>query len=417
MTLFQIIDHSTAVFLKPENREAIRSNTEDALDHLKNLAQSLPLFQNLDADFTEIYQMAEKYRHFDDVVFLGTGGSSLGGQAIAALRDTQSPRFHFMDNIDSHTFNKLFETINLEKTAVIAISKSGNTMETLMQLRVCLDIWKKDSIADHFLIVSEPCDNAIRQIAKKYDINCLDHPTDIGGRFAALTVVGAIPAVLSGIDFEAMRRGAKTIVDQIKNASADNCAPLYRAGIHVAYAKQGVNQSVLFPYCDRLKLLANWYCQLWAESLGKKNAAGESCGTTPIQALGTVDQHSQLQLYLDGPRDKLFTFITLNHQESIASISACSKLTHPALVALQGKTMGDLMLAEQRATIDVMRHQNCSVREITIDRLDAECLGALMMNFVFETLAAAYLLQVNPFDQPAVEAGKILAVEYLQKIS
>jgi glucose-6-phosphate isomerase len=152
---------------------------------------------------------------------------------------------------------------------------------------------------------------------------------------------------------------------------------------------------------------------LWAESIGKRDSQGARKGSTPVRALGAVDQHSQLQLYLDGPQDKFFTFLTLRQQEETLPISS-SQFQHPALMSLDGKTMGQLMNAEQRATLDTLRAQGAPVREIAINTLTETDLGELMMHFILETLAAAFLLKVNPFDQPAVEDGKKRALAYLQ---
>ena len=168
------------------------------------------------------------------------------------------------------------------------------------------------------------------------------------------------------------------------------------------------------PYIDRLNTFSLWFRQLWAESLGKKDKSDKPQGITPIQALGTVDQHSQLQLYLDGPRDKLFTIITLDHKDDSFKVQL-PPVGHSAVDLFQGKTMGNLMVAEQKATIDTLRRHNCPTRVIELKTLDAKTLGGLMMHYMLETLAMAHLLNVNPFDQPAVEEGKILTHQYLVK--
>jgi glucose-6-phosphate isomerase len=391
------------------------------LFYLHTLGETLPLLQQIKSDdlLSSLEPFVERFQGFEDVLILGTGGSSLGGQTLLALRKSQhkSPRFHFLDNIDPNTFHNLFLTLNFDKTGVIAISKSGNTSETLMQLLICLQQWLTSlshaDLKDHFLIISEPHDNGIRRLANAYDLPCLDHPTDIGGRFAVFTIVGMLPAMIANIDVKALRLGARQVLASTLAAmKSHDCLPLQGALAHMALAKKGVTQTVLMPYIDRLNTFTLWFRQLWAESLGKRDANNKGQGITPIQALGTVDQHSQLQLYLDGPKDKLFSIITMDHHKNSFKVSLPA-IGHPSVDIFQDKTMGDLMMAEQKATIDTLRHHHCPTRVIHLKTLDESTLGGLMMHYILETLAMAHLMDVNPFDQPAVEEGKILTQTYL----
>lgn len=385
-----------------------------AFDHLVELSDSLPLFKTIkqEEDIPALEKIADHYRQvFNDVIILGTGGSSLGGQAFLALRTTDLPRFHFQDNIDPYTFDLLISKMDPKKTGIIVISKSGNTPETLVQFLLCLQHWQKTipdhNLKTHFTVITEPSKNTIRSIAQHHDLPCLDHHPEIGGRYAALTLVGLLPALIAGLDARAARRGARIVLDNVKKSQKpENCPGLFGAALSVALSEDAYSQSIFMPYIDRLAPLSLWYRQLWAESLGK-----DGQGTTPVPALGTVDQHSQLQLYLGGPKDKFFTVLTMDHPggEKIN----CSEYDHPSLAIFQGKTMGDLMVAEQRATIDTLRHHECPTRVIHLKHLDEEVLGALMMHFILETLAASDILRVNPFDQPAVEEGKILTQKYL----
>lgn len=411
-----------------QNLEGLPSFAEapETLSHLQNLKESLPLLQQIQSDdlLTELAPIAARFQTFEDVLILGTGGSSLGGQTLLELRNpnNQSPRFHFLDNIDPHTFYSLLPKLAFTKTGVIAISKSGNTAETLMQLLVCLQQWLKfipnAKMRDHFLIISEPLENGIRRLAKTYSLPCLDHPTDIGGRFAVFTVVGMLPALIAGIDAKSIREGARQVLSSALAAKeTQECQPLQGALAHIALARTGITQTVLMPYIDRLNTFTLWFRQLWAESLGKKNSGKKdkdkaNQAITPIQSLGTVDQHSQLQLYLDGPRDKFFTIIALDHKDDSFKITLPA-VGHAAVDLFKGKTMGDLMVAEQKATIDTLRHHHCPTRVIHLMVFDEKILGGLMMHYILETLAMAHLMGVNPFDQPAVEEGKILAKTYL----
>jgi glucose-6-phosphate isomerase len=393
----------------------------ETLAHLHSLGQALPLLQHLQSDdlLADLAPVAKRFQAFEDVLILGTGGSSLGGQTLLALRDPHHkiPRFHFLDNIDPYTFATLLPTLDIQKTGVVAISKSGNTAETLMQLLVCLQqggqMVSPGQLKDHFLIISEPLDNGIRRLAATCDLPCLDHPTDIGGRFAAFTVVGMLPALIAGMDAQALRVGARKCLSAALAAKeTDVCQPLQGALAHLALAQSGITQTVLMPYADRLGPFTLWFRQLWAESLGKKNHNQHHQAITPLQALGTVDQHSQLQLYLDGPRNKFFTVVTLDHEKDAFKIIR-PPVGHPAVDLFQGKTMGDLMQAEQKATINTLRRHQCPTRVIHLKVLDEETLGGLMMHYILETLAMAHLMGINPFDQPAVEEGKILTQQYL----
>ena len=383
------------------------------LDYLKNLRTELPLFQLIDqtqdiAALTPI--AADSRKRFKDIIILGTGGSSLGGQSLCMLASASSPRLHFHDNVDPATFTKLLAEIDPKTTQVIAISKSGNTAETLMQLLVCIQHWQQKNleIKDHFLIITEPGDTAIRELATRYECAILDHPPAIGGRFAAFTLVGLLPALIVGLDAYKIRKGARHILDQLSQTDDPGTyAPLIGALIQKSLMDHDITQSVIMPYIDRLSVFALWYRQLWAESLGK-----DGKGTTPIRALGTIDQHSQLQLYLDGPKDKFFTLITMNYPENTFMIQDHG-FQHSALSIFKNKTMGQLIQAEQQATIDTLVNNNCPTRVLHLSQLDEEVLGGLMMHYVIETLAMAHLLEVNPFDQPAVEESKILTRHYL----
>ncbi|MBL8675939.1 MAG: glucose-6-phosphate isomerase [Alphaproteobacteria bacterium] len=352
-------------------------------------------------DINTYQQAIDPFLKLEDVLILGTGGSSLGGQALYALSTQKKPRLdlprlHFLDNVDPHTFERLFTTISPKATGLIAISKSGSTVETLMQLLTCV----QRGITEQVLVVTEPTDNPLRKLANKQKWLCLDHPTTVGGRYSCFSVVGLIPMLLSGLDPYGYRKGAASVLQ----AHLTESEPPALLGAQTAHAlkEMGKTLSVMMPYADQLRLFALWYCQLWAESLGK-----EGKGTTPVAALGTVDQHSQLQLYLAGPKDKFFTLIAPRWEER------GDKINSPLIPEFTHKTMGDLFSAELKATYETLKRNHCPVRLITLDKIGEESLGALMMHFMIETILTSYLEGVNAFDQPAVEEGKILAREYL----
>ncbi|MBL0941306.1 MAG: glucose-6-phosphate isomerase [Alphaproteobacteria bacterium] len=361
--------------------------------------------------FVNHYQNA-----FDDVVILGTGGSSLGGQTFVALNGygggLSQPRLHFMDNIDPHTFSRLFAQVNPKRTGFIVISKSGSTAETLCQFIIVLERWKQyltpPEIKQHFLVITEPKSSPLTYLVDREEIPRLDHPLTVGGRFSALSLVGLLPAMIARINPLKLREGAQSVVEHTFNAPS--AEPMIGAALNVALLQEkNIRNTVLMPYVDCLNSFSFWFRQLWAESLGK-----DGQGSTPLNALGTVDQHSQLQLYLDGPKDKMFTLIIQDHLQTGEKMPLeLSKIE--GLAYLASRTMGDLLDAEQHATIATLIKRGCPTRIIRLKKIDEYAMGALMMHFMLETMLTARLLGVNAFDQPAVEEGKVLTREYLKK--
>jgi len=359
-----------------------------------------------------------------DIVVLGTGGSSLGGQTLAQLANhgvpgagvlRGAPRLHFMDNLDPETYGTLLAKLPLATTRFVAISKSGGTGETLMQTMAALaavrDAKLAPRIPDLFLGLTEPAKSdrpsGLRALLAAHKVAMLDHDPGVGGRFSALTNVGLLPAAMLGLDIGAIRAGATAALAPVLDGRAPvEVAAAVGAALAVALApKKPI--AVMMAYADRLERFTRWYVQLWAESLGK-----DGKGTTPIAALGPVDQHSQLQLFIAGPRDKLFTILTVGAAGRGPRIAAdLAELAGEPDFA--GKTMGDLVAAQGRATAETLAKNGCPVRTIHIERLDEASLGELLMHFMLETIIAARLLGVDPFDQPAVEEGKILAKRYL----
>jgi glucose-6-phosphate isomerase len=362
------------------------------------------------------------------LVFFGTGGSSLGGQTLAQLGgwgipgddkhgSETRPRTRFYDNLDARTLELALAGLDLKTTRFIVISKSGSTPETMVQVLAAIDAVRQAGLAERipelFLAVTEPntagVANGLRALCDSLGIPVLDHDPKIGGRFSALTNVGLLPALARGLDVVALRKGARSVVDAMLEAKrAADFAPAIGASVAVGLAKEhGVRACVMLPYSDRLSRFAAWYVQLWGESLGKQ---GE--GTTPVAALGPVDQHSQLQLYLDGAPQH---FITVIRESCVGR----GPVVPPDLAGLAGaaylagRPAGDLVAAQQRAIPEALIATGRPVRTIDLETLDERALGALMMHFMLETLLAAHLLEVDPFDQPAVESGKILTRRYL----
>ena len=359
-----------------------------------------------------------------DIVILGTGGSSLGGQTLCQLADyavpgvaalRPAPRLHFIDNLDALSFEAMLAKLPLATTRFLSISKSGGTAETLMQTIAALSALKQAGLDARaaFLGITEPARagkrNGLRDLFARNQVAMLDHDPGVGGRFSALTNVGLLPAAALGLDIGAIRRGAaRALAPVLAKKPAADVPAAAGAALAVALAEsKGKSISVVMAYADRLERFTHWYVQLWAESLGKNGK-----GTTPVAALGPVDQHSQVQLYIGGPRDKLFTVIGVESRGLGPRIDGeLARLAGEP--GLGGKTIGDLVSAEARATAETLAKNGCPVRTIHLASLDAEGLGELMMHFMLETIVAAHLLGVDAFDQPAVEEGKVLAKKYL----
>lgn len=364
------------------------------------------------------------------LVFFGTGGSSLGGQTLAQIAgwkipgvategQRSRPRTRFYDNLDGETLAGVLNTLDLAETRFIVTSKSGGTAETLAQAVATISAVKtaglEAQIPKLFLGITEPEKpgkaNGLRTLFAKFNIPMLEHHTGIGGRFSCLTNVGLMPAIARGLDVRAIRAGAKSVVDALlASKSADDFTPAVGAAMAVALSKEkGIKTLVMMPYADRLGRLAAWFVQLWAESLGK---GGE--GTTPIGALGPLDQHSQLQLFMDGPREHYLTIIRIASEGIGPKVDPdLAKLAGADM--LGGHTIGDIVSAQAHAVPEALARAGRPVRTIDLAKLDEKTLGALLMHFMIETILAGRLLGVDPFDQPAVELAKVLTKERLAK--
>jgi glucose-6-phosphate isomerase len=436
MSIVQSIDNAREEHIGPHGVSAgtLKSalqRAENALDWLRarHADRSLPLLRLPDAhgDLETIRNAARQLAdRATDIVILGTGGSSLGGQTLAQLAGFAipgvgalrvPPHLHFIDNLDPDSFGTMLAKLPHATTRFVAISKSGGTAETLMQtiaaLSAVMGQGLQTRIPDIFLGISEPAKpgkaNGLRDLLGKYRVPMLDHDTGVGGRYSALTNVGLLPAAMLGLDIAAIREGAGLALAPVLSKKPVTQVPAaIGAALSVALAEsKGKSISALMAYCDRLQRFTHWYVQLWAESLGK-----DGKGTTPLAALGPVDQHSQLQLFIGGPRDKLFTVVTVDGAGLGPRIDGeLAKLAGEA--GFGGKTIGDLVAAEGRATSETLAKNGCPVRTIHIGKLDEESLGELMMHFMLETIIAAHLLGIDAFDQPAVEQGKVLAKSYL----
>ncbi|HEX6966515.1 MAG TPA: glucose-6-phosphate isomerase [Gemmatimonadaceae bacterium] len=365
---------------------------------------------------------------FSDVVVLGIGGSALGTIALrTALRppfwnelddDAREffPRLHVLDNADPVTMAALLARVELGSTLFIVISKSGGTAETMAQYLIARGRLQEalgDAFQRHLVFVTDPEHGALRKIARDEGIVSLELPPNVGGRYSVLSAVGLLPAALIGIDVNALLEGAADMASLCAtNELEKNPAGVYATLQWMADTQLGLVDQVFMPYGDALSAMSDWFVQLWAESLGKRRPDGTPAGPTPIAARGTTDQHSQVQLFMEGPRNKTVTFV------SVAERSGDLEIPHahediPELAYLGGHTLGELLAAECRATAGALALGGRANMTLTLERGDAWHVGALIMLLETATVYAGALYGVNPLNQPGVELGKRLTYALL----
>jgi glucose-6-phosphate isomerase len=360
---------------------------------------------------------------FDDVVELGIGGSALGPIALrTALRPSGwnslpterrggQPRLHVLDNVDPATIAALLDRLDLARTLFIVTSKSGGTAETMAQYLVVRDRVERTfgrEARDHLVFVTDPEKGALRAIARSDGITALDIPPAVGGRFSVLSPVGLLPAALIGVDTAALLAGAG---DMARRCETDelrrNPAAVFATLEWLAHEQLARQIHVLMPYSDPLRDIAAWFVQLWAESLGKERTGspGVGVGPTPLAALGATDQHSQVQLFMEGPHDKTIAFIAVREPVSDLPIPTLHA-DIPELGYLGGHRLAELLDIERRATAGALARRGRPNLTIEVDRVDASHFGGLLMLFEIATIYAGTLYGVNPLDQPGVELGK-----------
>ena len=372
-------------------------------------------------DLSELHGVVERYKHFKDVVIFGTGGSSLGAeslQQIAQITKQQQtrPTLHIITNIDPYTYKNRFVQMDMIRTGFIVISKSGATLETVMQFLTIAPILRsyisQDTFKDCVTFICQPGDSPLRTLADKHNIPVLNHDPNLGGRYSVFSLVGVLPALIVGLSAKEFRHGANVVLQHMLNNDLNDCYPAIGSALQMGlYQHKSVQSSVLLAYSDRLGSLARWWRQLWAESLGKNGQ-----GTSPIYGMGPVDQHSQLQLWLDGPRDKFFTVLSTEQDIKTDPIDD-SFLAEMGMEYLQGRSLSDLMQGCSHATYDTLVENGCPTRKICLKTVGVDNMGALMMHYILETVFSAHILGVNPFDQPAVEHSKILTKKYLANMT
>ncbi|MBI4975511.1 glucose-6-phosphate isomerase [Candidatus Peregrinibacteria bacterium] len=363
---------------------------------------------------------------FKDIVVLGIGGSAMGAsflqQSLKHLFENELskntfPRLHVLDNIDPVLMREIEDILDYKKTLFIVITKSGETMETLSQYLYFREKCekKKLKIKDHFVFITDPKKGLIRKISNEEKIKCFDIPESVGGRFSVLTPVGLLPARLIGINIEKILAGAKKMRKIFLSENVKENLPFRLAKIEYILGRKGKTTIVLMPYAQKLIRLADWYRQLLAESIGKKfNNRGEEVytGLTPINALGVTDQHSQLQLYSEGPNDKLIIFMEILNQMNSAKIPNPKK-TEPETEVFKNTSFNKLMKAEKKATEESLTTNNRPNITVKIEIINEETIGELTIFFEASIAFLGELYNINAFNQPGVELSKKLTKKYL----
>ena len=364
---------------------------------------------------------------YTDVVILGIGGSALGPIALrTALRPSSwnllsdktrggNPRLHVLDNVDPETIAAIVARLDLAHTLFVVTSKSGGTAETMSQFLIVHEAVMRASLPPkkHVVFITDPAQGALRPLAVKTGIPALDIPPSVGGRFSVLTPVGTLPAALIGIDVTKLLEGAADMATRCEATSLnENPAGVFATLQWLADTRHGKSINVIMPYSDPLRDFADWFVQLWAESLGKLKPDGSSVGQTPLAALGATDQHSQVQLFMEGPKDKVVTFIAVDERRVDLTIPHGFKEVRE-LGYLGGHTLSELISVEQRATAGALAKRGRPNLTIHVDRVDEWHVGGLIMLLEIATAYAGQLYGVDAFNQPGVELGKQFAYALL----
>jgi len=369
---------------------------------------------------------------YEDLLVVGIGGSALGTIALATAllpfgwneldRESRrgSPRLHVLDNVDPDETAGILDRLDLERTLVNVISKSGTTAETMAGYLVVRERLEAalgaDAVSKHLVFTTDATKGTLRALGETMGVRMFELPDGVGGRFSVLSAVGLVPAALLAMDVESLLAGAAHMAQKISKTSAwENPACLFAGVQYLEDTLFGRRVSVMMPYSARLRDVADWYRQLWAESLGKavdRQGRPVVVGPLPVKSLGVTDQHSQLQLYAEGPDDKVITFLGVGQFEETVTIPGMQAQGKKeaeeaeALSYLSGHTLADLMWAEQRATAWALAQRGRPSLTVTLPRVDAFSVGGLLYMLQMATAIAGELYDVDAFDQPGVELSK-----------
>ncbi len=354
---------------------------------------------------------------FRRVLVLGIGGSALGAraaiEALPAPGPTRAARdVRFLANLDPASVADALEWFHPDDTLLVVITKSGATVETLTQFALFAERIRTAggaaALREGVVAITDPERGALRRIAGSIGCRTLDVPPEVGGRFSVLTAVGLFPVALAGLDVARMLRGADGVIRALRDAGDPPTHPAVASAAlhHRAWERSAVR--VLWAYGDRLAALGDWFCQLWAESLGKVRADGVAVGQAPIRAIGSTDQHSLLQLAMQGPANLCLTFLTAGGPWPSLRVPDAGALD-PEMREFAGRDVGEVFEALRMGTMAALVRAGRPLLHLHVPRLDEAAVGALFAHFEVETALAGFLLGVHPFDQPGVEEGKRFA--------
>ena len=377
---------------------------------------------NQDEIVEDILAEAEKIRaEFDTFVVLGIGGSALGPTAVFTalchFRHNDLPaekrgmKFFVEDNVDPERMLALLDVVDLRRTVFNVITKSGATSETMSQYLIIADALRKavgDDWRRHIIATTSETKGNLIKLAKKEGFKTYFIPDGVGGRFSELCPVGLLPAAVLSIDIKGLLKGAAAMDKACASSDMSANPALAAAALQYLAMKKGKNISVMMPYADSLKYMADWYCQLWGESLGKAvdlDGKTVNVGQTPVKALGVTDQHSQVQLYTEGPFDKVITIIGVERFRGDVVIADGAE-EFPDVSFLSGHTMGELINTERVATEYALTRSGHMNNTIMIPEVNAESVGELLMFFQLQTAYCGAMLNIDTFNQPGVEEGK-----------
>ena len=360
-----------------------------------------------DADMKLIKEAGRRLRGYDNIIHVGIGGSALGNLMLnqALFGDffngrESYPNFYLADNPDPSKTKAIWEKVKNGRTALVGVSKSGTTAETMSQF-----LWFRQMLGQSdsdVFVVTDPCVGVFRAFANERGCNVLDLPSTVGGRYSVLSAAALAEAYALGADIEALLGGAKDMQACLTSERdfLTNPARLLAAA-SCLHESQNRPMSVLMPYSSRLSYFGEWYAQLWGESLGK-----DGRGTTPVRAVGAIDQHSQVQLYTDGPDDKFYTLINVkDRQDSVVVPDVdCESLKH--LAYMEKKDIGSMLSLEAMSTAAAIVKSGRPLLWIEAEKLDERTLGALVFFYEYVTALTGWLMGVDPFNQPGVEQGK-----------
>lgn len=366
-----------------------------------------------DEDISSILEASKWLRDFESVVQVGIGGSSLGNlmlhQALLPpyfneRTDRGGPRFYMADNLDGEENQAIWELVDPEKTGFIVVSKSGLTIETMANFSF---FWEKlkerlgEAAASRVLVITDSDQGVLRRFAKDTGCRSLSLPGDVGGRFSVLSSVGLLSAATLGIDVQEILAGARDMKYRISTDVEESLNPAWVMAWNMFRQLDFHRTNTVFmPYGDRMERLSEWFCQLWAESLGK-----EGMGFTPQRALGAIDQHSQLQLYSQGPDDKCYIVLGIDSHTgdplSIGSEPSLAELSY-----LNGLSQEEILGHERRAVVAVLAGEGKPVFSFSLNSLNCRSVGGLIFFLEYVTALTGRLMRIQPFDQPGVELGK-----------